>query len=68
MTGMGIDPIVLRDQCTRTLGRTDFHELGTRIEGKVRDCYVAAGRRSTAPTGSPSTTMIRLSPSRTSGT
>jgi phosphoribosylaminoimidazole-succinocarboxamide synthase len=45
MKGMGIDPIVLRDQCTRTLGRTDFHELGTRIEGKVRDCYVSAGRR-----------------------
>ncbi len=42
---MGIDPIVLRDQCQRTLGRTDFPELGRRIEGKVRDCYVSAGRR-----------------------
>ena len=45
MKRMGIDPFVLRDQCTRTLGRTDFHELGTRIEGKVRDCYVAGARR-----------------------
>jgi phosphoribosylaminoimidazole-succinocarboxamide synthase len=42
---MGIDPIVLRDQCKRTLGRTDLHELGRLIEGKVRDCYVADGRR-----------------------
>ena len=42
---MGVDPIVLRDQCKRTLGRTDFRELGQRIEGKVRDCYVADGRR-----------------------
>ena len=42
---MGIDPIVLRDQCRRTLDRADFSELGRRIEGKVRDCYVSAGRR-----------------------
>jgi phosphoribosylaminoimidazole-succinocarboxamide synthase len=45
MKRMGIDPIVLRDQCQRTLGHTDFRELGARIEGKVRDCYVSAGRR-----------------------
>ncbi len=42
---MGIDPIVLGRQCERTLGRTDFIELGRRIEGKVRDCYVADDRR-----------------------
>jgi phosphoribosylaminoimidazole-succinocarboxamide synthase len=41
----GIDPIVLRDQCKRTLAGTDFAGLGRRIEGKVRDCYVADGRR-----------------------
>ena len=35
----------MRDQCKRTLGRTDFSGLGRRIEGKVRDCYVAADRR-----------------------
>jgi phosphoribosylaminoimidazole-succinocarboxamide synthase len=42
---MGIDPILLRDQCRRTLQRTDFSELGRRIEGKVRDCYVKGDRR-----------------------
>lgn len=42
---MGIDPIVLRDQCKRTLDHTDFPELGRRIEGKVRDCYVSTDRR-----------------------
>ena len=42
---MGIDPILLRDQCERTLARTDFTGLGRRIEGKVRDCYIAGDRR-----------------------
>jgi phosphoribosylaminoimidazole-succinocarboxamide synthase len=42
---MGIDPVVLARQCKLTLGRTDFSGLGRRIEGKVRDCYVEAGRR-----------------------
>jgi phosphoribosylaminoimidazole-succinocarboxamide synthase len=42
---MGIDPILLRDQCRRTLQRTDLPELGRRIEGKVRDCYVQGDRR-----------------------
>src|SRR5690606_1274689 len=32
-------------QCARTLARTDFPALGERIEGKVRDSYVADGRR-----------------------
>ena len=42
---MGIDPILLRDQCRRTVQRTDLPELGRRIEGKVRDCYVQGDRR-----------------------
>ena len=45
MNHMGIDPVVLARQCKLTLGRTDFSGLGRRIEGKVRDCYVEAGRR-----------------------
>ena len=45
MKRMGIDPVVLARQCKHTLGRTDFSGLGRRIEGKVRDCYVEAGRR-----------------------
>jgi len=45
MKRMGIDPVVLARQCKHTLGRTDFVGLGRRIEGKVRDCYVEAGRR-----------------------
>jgi phosphoribosylaminoimidazole-succinocarboxamide synthase len=42
---MGIDPIVLRDQCGRTLARTDFAGLGRKTEGKVRDCYVDGAKR-----------------------
>jgi phosphoribosylaminoimidazole-succinocarboxamide synthase len=42
---MGVDPRLLRDQCERTLDRTDLNELGTRIPGKVRDSYVAGERR-----------------------
>jgi phosphoribosylaminoimidazole-succinocarboxamide synthase len=42
---MGIDLSLLREQCARTLERTDFGELGARHEGKVRDSYVRAGRR-----------------------
>jgi len=42
---MGIDPILLRDQCRRTVHSTDLPELGRRIEGKVRDCYVQGDRR-----------------------
>ena len=42
---MGTDPTLLRDQCERTLERTDLPELGVREEGKVRDCYVSDGRR-----------------------
>jgi phosphoribosylaminoimidazole-succinocarboxamide synthase len=42
---MGIDPVLLRDQCRRTLQGTNFPELGRRIEGKVRDCYVQGDRR-----------------------
>ena len=35
----------MREQCERTLATTDFAGLGTRIEGKVRDSYVAGKRR-----------------------
>lgn len=42
---MGIDLALLRETCQRTLLRTDLPELGRRIEAKVRDSYVADGRR-----------------------
>jgi phosphoribosylaminoimidazole-succinocarboxamide synthase len=42
---VGIDITLLRDQCGRTLERTQLDELGERVEGKVRDCYVADKRR-----------------------
>jgi phosphoribosylaminoimidazole-succinocarboxamide synthase len=42
---VGTDMTLLRDLCTRTLERTDFPSLGRRIEGKVRDSYVADGVR-----------------------
>ena len=42
---MGIDPTLLRDQCERTLERTDLPGLGRRLEGKVRDMYVTDERR-----------------------
>jgi phosphoribosylaminoimidazole-succinocarboxamide synthase len=42
---MGMDITLLRELCSRTLERTDFAELGTRFEGKVRDSYVKGGRR-----------------------
>jgi phosphoribosylaminoimidazole-succinocarboxamide synthase len=42
---LGIDMTLLRDVCAQTLERTDFAGLGERSEGKVRDSYVAGGRR-----------------------
>ena len=42
---MGIDVSLLREQCARTLERTNLPELGTRHEGKVRDSYVRGDRR-----------------------
>jgi phosphoribosylaminoimidazole-succinocarboxamide synthase len=42
---LGIDMTLLRDACGHTLERTDFHGLGARVEGKVRDSYVKDGRR-----------------------
>jgi phosphoribosylaminoimidazole-succinocarboxamide synthase len=42
---MSIDPDLLREQCTRTLERSDFPTLGVKHEGKVRDSYVQDGRR-----------------------
>src|SRR5262249_43705662 len=45
VTHMGIDPVLLRDQCAKTLHTTDFPELGKKLEGKVRDCYVKGDQR-----------------------
>ncbi len=42
---MGIDEGILLSQCGHTLERTDLAGFGRREEGKVRDSYVAAGRR-----------------------
>jgi phosphoribosylaminoimidazole-succinocarboxamide synthase len=42
---VGIDLTFLREQCERTLVRTDFQGIGERTEGKVRDSYVAGDRR-----------------------
>ena len=47
---MGVDPLLLRDQCGHTLDSTDLRELGTRIVGKVRDCYVDGERRALVAT------------------
>jgi phosphoribosylaminoimidazole-succinocarboxamide synthase len=40
-----IDEAVIRAQLDKTLGDTNFPELGDKYEGKVRDCYVRDGRR-----------------------
>ena len=40
-----MDETVLKQQLTKTLDKTSFAELGLKYEGKVRDCYVADGRR-----------------------
>ncbi len=42
---MGVDPVLLRSQCGRTIESTDLPALGQPIRGKVRDCYVRDGRR-----------------------
>jgi phosphoribosylaminoimidazole-succinocarboxamide synthase len=42
---MGMDPVLLKDQCARTLQRTDLPALGERVEGKVRDNYLRGERR-----------------------
>src|SRR5262249_8230252 len=42
---MGIDPRLLVEQCQHTLERTTFRALGRRVEGKVRDSYLAGDRR-----------------------
>jgi phosphoribosylaminoimidazole-succinocarboxamide synthase len=42
---MGVDPKLLRDQCARTLSRTDLQGAERRIEGKVRDSYLKRGQR-----------------------
>lgn len=47
---MGVDPQLLKNQCSRTLERTDLSGIGRRIEGKVRDNYVEGDRRIIAVT------------------
>ena len=47
---MPVDPQLLEAQCGRTLARTEFQGLGTRIEGKVRDTYVRGDRRTLVAT------------------
>jgi phosphoribosylaminoimidazole-succinocarboxamide synthase len=42
---MGMDPRLLQEQCARNLTETHFTGLGRRQQGKVRDSYVADGRR-----------------------
>jgi phosphoribosylaminoimidazole-succinocarboxamide synthase len=42
---VGIDEGILLSQCGRVLERTDLVGVGRREEGKVRDSYIAAGRR-----------------------
>ena len=42
---MGIDIGLLREQCQRTLARTQLEGLGQRIEAKVRDNYIQQDRR-----------------------
>jgi len=42
---LGTDVALLAELCERTLERSDLPELGERIEGKVRDSYVAGDRR-----------------------
>src|SRR5687767_5576629 len=36
---------ILQAQLRRTLERTDFPTLGSKYEGKVRDCYIKDGKR-----------------------
>jgi phosphoribosylaminoimidazole-succinocarboxamide synthase len=40
-----IDDAIIRAQLTKTLDGTHFPELGSKYEGKVRDCYIRDGRR-----------------------
>jgi phosphoribosylaminoimidazole-succinocarboxamide synthase len=42
---VGIDFALLREQCERTLEKTEFPELGTLQTGKVRDSYISGERR-----------------------
>lgn len=42
---MAIEDSLLRALCAQTLVRTDLQGIGEREEGKVRDNYLAAGRR-----------------------
>jgi len=45
-----VDEQILRAQLGKTLGATDFPELGEKYEGKVRDSYVRDGKRTLVAT------------------
>ena len=45
-----IDEAIIRAQLDKTLGSTNFPELGEKYEGKVRDCYVRDGKRTLVAT------------------
>jgi len=40
-----IDNDVLAAQLSRTISSTNFPQLGEKYQGKVRDCYIAGGKR-----------------------
>jgi phosphoribosylaminoimidazole-succinocarboxamide synthase len=42
---MGTDPVLLQQQCRRTLVGTELTGLGRLERGKVRDCYVTEDKR-----------------------
>lgn len=42
---MAVSEQTLKDGLSKTLARTDFEVLGSKYEGKVRDCYIKDGKR-----------------------
>ena len=42
---MTVSPKVLQEGLSKTLDGTNFESLGRKYEGKVRDCYIADGKR-----------------------
>ena len=42
---MTVSPQALQEGLSKTLDATHFESLGHKYEGKVRDCYIADGKR-----------------------
>ncbi|MFA9411665.1 MAG: phosphoribosylaminoimidazolesuccinocarboxamide synthase, partial [Deltaproteobacteria bacterium] len=42
---MTVSPEALQEGLSKTLDGTNFESLGHKYEGKVRDCYIADGKR-----------------------